>query len=77
MDEEADGRVGDADAPGSSARRAFLRQAGRYAAATPPVMVTMMTVLSKPALAAGSGSRGGNGSSKGKKRGWYKNGKRD
>ncbi len=76
MNEEADGGAGDADAPDSSARRAFLRQAGRYAAATPPVMVTMMTVLSKPALAAGSGSRGANGSSKGKKRGWYKNGKR-
>jgi hypothetical protein len=77
MNEEVDGGAGDADAPGSSARREFLRKAGRYAAVTPPVIATMMTVLSKPALAAGSGSRGGNGSNKGKKKGWYKNGKRN
>lgn len=51
-----------------SARRQFLRKAGRFAAVTPPLIATMLAVTSTPALANGSGSSGGrpSGGSKGR-----------
>lgn len=52
-----------------SARRTFLRQAGAYAAVTPPLVATLLAVTSTPALASGSGSSGGRGRGRGGGRG--------
>ena len=57
--ERADGEATDNE--GSSARREFLRKAGKFAAVTPPLMATMLAVTSTPALANGSGSGHGHG----------------
>ena len=50
-------------------RREFLRKAGKFAAVTPPVIATMLSVTATPALASGSGRGKGNAWGKGKGRG--------
>ena len=59
--ERVDGQATDNE--GSSARREFLRKARKFAAVTPPLIATMLSVTSTPARANGSGSssRPGNG----------------
>lgn len=67
MDTEPEGVDGEGtDNEGSSARREFLRKAGKFAAVTPPLMATMLAVTSTPALANGSGAGRGKGKGKGR-----------
>jgi hypothetical protein len=64
------------DATDDVPRREFLRRAGTYAAVTPPLIATMLAVTSTPALANGSGSKGGRGRKPGKGNGKPRGGKR-
>jgi len=38
----------------NTSEAAFLRRAGKFAAVTPPLIATMLSVLSRPALPHGS-----------------------
>jgi len=54
------------------ARRSFLIRCGRFAAATPPAIATLLAVSSVPEVAHAS-TIGGWAPGKGKKKGWLKN----
>jgi hypothetical protein len=63
---EREGSICEAE---EEARRDFLKKFGAYSLVTPPAMVMMLNVTSKPAHAAGSGRGSGKGRGEGGGRG--------
>jgi hypothetical protein len=59
---EREGSICEAE---EKARRDFLKKFGAYSLVTPPAMVMMLNVTSKPAHAAGSGRGSGRGRGQG------------